>query len=55
MPHDPDVIFKALRVVPEFDGKANVSTRFIHICGRLVAQYTGPEPGEELRKLVFVK
>lgn len=54
MPHDPDVIFKALRVVPEFDGNPNVLTRFIHICDRIVSQYAGTEPGFELGNLCLL-
>lgn len=36
---DVDEIYKALRLVPEFDGNSNVLTRFIRLCDQLVAQY----------------
>jgi hypothetical protein len=36
---DLDGIFKALRLVPEFDGNQNVLTRFIKLCDQLVAEY----------------
>lgn len=54
MPHDPDVIYKALRLVPEFDGNHNVLTRFINICDRIVTQYASPEPGSELANLCLL-
>ncbi|KAL4718244.1 hypothetical protein ACJJTC_018243 [Scirpophaga incertulas] len=41
-------IYKALRLVPEFDGNSNVLTRFINLCDQLVAQYMRSEPGYEL-------
>lgn len=54
MPYDPDVIFKALRVVPDFDGNPNILTRFISICDRIVQQYASPEPGSELANLCLL-
>lgn len=43
----PDTIFKALRLIPDFDGNPNVLTRFIRICDQLVAQYLSTAPGSE--------
>ncbi|CAH2226624.1 jg26951 [Pararge aegeria aegeria] len=41
---DLDIIFKALRLVPEFDGNSNTLTRFMKHCDQLVTQYAnGPE------------
>ncbi|AAA92248.1 ORF A [Trichoplusia ni TED virus] len=54
MPHDPDVIFKALRLVPEFNGNPNILTRFINICDKLVEQYASAEPGSELGNLCLL-
>ena len=54
MPYDPDVIFKALRLVPDFDGNPNVLTRFINICDRIVTQYASAEPGSELGNLCLL-
>lgn len=54
MAHNPDVIFKALRLVPEFDGNPNVLTRFINICDQIVTQYASPEPGSELGNLCLL-
>lgn len=38
-----DDIFKALRLVPDFDGNSNVLTRFIKLCDQLVAKFVTPE------------
>lgn len=54
MSHDPDVIFKALRLVPEFDGNPNILTRFINICDQIVLQYASAEPGSELSNLCLL-
>lgn len=54
MPHDPDTIFKALRLVPEFDGNPNVLTRFIKICDQLATQYLSNEPGSEFSNLCLI-
>lgn len=51
---DPDIIFKALRLVPEFDGNVNVLTRFIRICDQLVAKYATTGPGSELPNLCLM-
>lgn len=46
---DPiDAIFKALRLVPEFDGNPNILTRFISLCDELVKRFLRAEPGHEL-------
>lgn len=43
-----DKIFKALRLVPEFDGNCNVLIRFLDICDQLIVKYANSEPGNEL-------
>lgn len=46
---DPiDAIFKALRLVPEFDGNPNILTRFISLRDELVRRFLNPQPGHEL-------
>ncbi|KAJ8704226.1 hypothetical protein PYW08_012950 [Mythimna loreyi] len=45
---DIDIIFKALRLVPEFDGNPNVLTRFIQLCDQLVKEYYNVQGGSEL-------
>lgn len=54
MAHDPDTIFKALRLVPEFDGNPNILTRFIRICDQLATQYLSPEPGSDFANLCLL-
>lgn len=54
MSTDPDTIFKALRLVPEFDGNPNVLTRFIKICDQLAAQYLSQAPGNEFSNLCLI-
>lgn len=49
--HDPDTIFKALRLVPEFDGNPNILPRFINLCDQLCASYLSTTPGSELSNL----
>lgn len=34
-----DQIYKALRLVPEFDGNSNVLTRFVNLCDQLVLKF----------------
>lgn len=46
-----DTIFKALRVVPDFDGNPHVLTRFISLCDRIVITYFDITPGHELENL----
>lgn len=52
MATDPDVIFKALRLVPEFDGNPNILTRFIRICDQVQTAY-GRE-GDPLGNLCLI-
>lgn len=40
---DPEVIIKALRLVPEFDGNPHILTRFIKLCDQIVTAYNQPE------------
>lgn len=47
MSHEPDTIFKALRLVPDFDGNPNILTRFISICDQLVTKYLSTAQGSE--------
>lgn len=49
---DPDTIFKALRLVPDFDGNPNVLTRFVRLCDQLIETYA--EDGNELGKLCLL-
>lgn len=51
---DADNIYKALRLLPEFDGNANVLTRFIHLCDKLVVEYIDANPGNSLVKLCLI-
>lgn len=37
---DVDQIYKALRLLPEFDGNPHVLTRFISLCDRIVDEYS---------------
>lgn len=43
-----DKIWKALRLVPEFDGNPHILTRFLDICDQLILSYMNPQPGNEL-------
>lgn len=52
--YDPDVIYKALRPVPDFDGNPNILTRFITICDQIVATYLSNEPGSNLPNLCLL-
>lgn len=45
---DLDTVYKALRLVPEFDGNPNVLTRFIQLCDHLVKEYYNVQGGSEL-------
>jgi hypothetical protein len=51
---NPDNIHKALRLVPDFDGNANILTRFIKICDRLCAEYLRDDPDSELNNLCLL-
>lgn len=48
---DLDTIFKALRLLPEFDGNPNVLTRFIKLCDQLVIDLSSPN---ELNTLALI-
>lgn len=39
-----DQIYKALRLLPEFDGNQHILTRFIHLADQLVLQYMSADP-----------
>lgn len=54
MAHDPDAIYKALRMVPDFDGNPNILTRFIKLCDQIVEAYMSNEPGNELTNLCLL-
>lgn len=49
-----DQIFKALRLLPEFDGNANVLTRFIKLCDELVKQFLKDDPAYALTNLALI-
>lgn len=49
-----DTIYKALRLLPEFDGNPNVLTRFIQLCDQLVSVYMKPGPENELANLCLL-
>lgn len=49
-----DQVYKALRLLPEFDGNPNVLTRFVHLCDQLVVQFVRAEPGFELSNLALL-
>lgn len=51
---DVDTIFKALRLVPEFDGNSHILPRFIHLCDQIVAEYLVQNPGNALANLCLV-
>lgn len=45
VPITPDTVYKALRLVPEFDGNPHTLIRFLSICDKLVEEYGSTEPG----------
>lgn len=49
-----DQVYKALRLLPEFDGNPNVLTRFVHLCDQLVLQFVRSEAGFELSNLALL-
>lgn len=51
--NNPDIIYKALRLVPEFDGNPNILTRFIRICDSLAAQYLSNAPAVNFPTYVY--
>ncbi|XP_026330077.1 uncharacterized protein LOC113237706 [Hyposmocoma kahamanoa] len=54
MAHEPDSIYKALRLVPDFDGNPNILTRFIRLCDQIVHTYMSNTPGSELSNLCLL-
>lgn len=48
VPDQTENIWKALRLVPEFDGNSNVLIRFLDICDQLILKYVDPAPGNDL-------
>lgn len=50
---DLDTIFKAIRLVPDFDGNPNVLTRFIQLGDELAKQFCTPD-SSELSKCAFI-
>lgn len=54
MERNPDVIHKALRLVPDFDGNANVLTRFIRICDQLCNEFLSDDPTNQLINLYLL-
>lgn len=46
-----DIIYKALRVVPEFDGNPHVLTRFINLCDQIIIAHFDVTPGHDLENL----
>lgn len=51
---EPDTIFKALRLVPDFDGNPNILTRFISICDQVAAKYLSNTPGSEFSNICLL-
>lgn len=51
MAPDPDSVFKALRLVPEFDGNPNVLTRFVRLCEQLVISF---QEADEIDQLCLI-
>lgn len=48
-----DNIYKALRLLPEFDGNPNVLTRFIHLCDQLATEFC-TQKNSELCRSAFI-
>lgn len=51
---DVDTIFKALRLVPDFDGNPHILPRFIHLCDQIAAEYIQQNPANALANLCLV-
>lgn len=49
-----DVIYKTLRLVPDFDGNSHVLPRFIHLCDQIVSEYIEANPNDSLAKLCLI-
>lgn len=53
-PNSMDLIYKSLRLVPEFDGNPHILTRFINLCDQLVLAHITGEPGKELENVALL-
>jgi len=51
---DVDAIFKALRLIPDFDGNPHILPRFINLCDHIVSEYCVLNPGNALARLCLV-
>lgn len=49
-----DLIYKSLRLVPDFDGNPHVLPRFINLCDQLVLRHINTQPGNELTNLALI-
>jgi hypothetical protein len=49
-----DNIYKALRLVPEFDGNPNILTRFVKLCDQLFREIIIANPDNELYNLALI-
>lgn len=49
-----DQIYKALRLVPEFNGNPNVLTRFVNLCDQLVKQFVKEGDAYQLSNLSLI-
>lgn len=49
-----DMIYKSLRLVPDFDGNPHILTRFINLCDQLVLAFFSTGPGHELSNLALI-
>lgn len=54
MADDLDIIYKSLRLVPEFDSNLRVLTRFTNICNQLVFAHFKATPGNYLNNLAVI-
>lgn len=50
---DLDTIYKALRLVPDFDGNPNILTRFINLCDQLAVKFCAQE-SSDLNKCALI-
>lgn len=49
-----EIIYKALRLVPDFDGNPHILPRFIHLCDQIVEEYLEGNQNNALAKLCVV-
>lgn len=49
-----DLIYKTLRLVPDFDGNSHILPRFIHLCDQIVAEYIDARPNDALARLCLI-